>query len=129
MKKIILNIIILLAAIFLCTTAYAVTITVSGKIPINPDAIRSALAEKDSRFNTFDAEILIYSYSTGKSVYRLTKKGELDVKDETGEIEALIKFKGGSNKPLFIKGKGLDSASLSASIAEEVTKALTPFLP
>jgi hypothetical protein len=129
MKKIILNFIISLAAIFTCVKAYAVTVTVSGKIPINPESIKTALVEKDPRFTVFDAEILIYSYSTGKSVYRLNKNGEIDIKDEPGEIEALIKFKGSSRKPLFIKGKGLDPASLSASVVEETVKALTPLLP
>ena len=129
MKKIILTLIILSAALFPCSYASAVTVTVSNKIPINPESIKSALAAKDSRFTMFDAEILIYSYSTGKSVYRLNKKGDIDINDEPGEIEALIKFKGNSKKPLFIKGKGLDPASLSASVVDEAVKALTPFLP
>ena len=129
MKKIILTSILFLAAIFPCSYVYAVTVTVSNKIPIDPESIKKALAEKDSRFAAFNAEILIYSYSTGKSVYRLNKKGEIDITDEPGEIEALIKFKGNSKKPLFIKGIGLDTASLSASMVEETVKALTPYLP
>jgi hypothetical protein len=131
MKKIILNLVFFLAAIFPDSFASAVTVAVSEKIPLNPESVRTALVEKDQRFAAYDAEILIYSYSTGKSVYRLNKKGDIEISDEPGEIEALIKFKGpqSSKKPLFIKGKGLDSASLSASLVEEALKALTPFLP
>lgn len=110
---------------------FAVTVSTPAGIPLSSDKVKSAIVAKDARLAGFDAEILIFSYSTGKAVYSLAKNGELQVKEEQGEIEAMIKLKnakGAAQKPIFIKGKGLDAASLTESLAEAAVKALAEYV-
>jgi hypothetical protein len=113
------------------TASFAITVSAPSGIPLSPEKVKAAIVAKDARLSSFDAEILIYSYSTGKAVYSLAKNGDLQVKEEQGAIEAMIKLKtpaGKAQKPLFIKGKGLDADSLTDSLAEEAVKALAGYL-
>jgi len=113
-------------------SAGAIMVTKPAGIPLEAEKVKEALIAKEPRLASFNAELLIFSYSTGKSVYSLNKKGDLEVSEEQGEIEAVIKIRsanGGSQKSLFIKGKGVDAASLTESLVIEAVKALTPLLP
>jgi hypothetical protein len=128
MKKSIIVLILILVSI---GSVRAITVTNPSGIPLDAEKVKAALVAKEPRLASFDAELLIFSYSTGKSVYSLNKKGDLEVFEELGEIEAVLKIhpaKGGSMKSLFIKGKGGDAASLTESLVIEAVKALTPLL-
>jgi hypothetical protein len=110
---------------------FAITVSTPAGIPLSSEKVKNAIVEKDARLAAFDAEILIFSYSTGKAIYSLAKNGDLQIKEEQGEIEAMIKLKnpkGTALKPVFIKGKGLDAASLTESLAEAAVKALAEYL-
>jgi hypothetical protein len=129
MKKSITVLILFLVSI---ASVHAITVTKPAGIPLEAEKVKDALIAKEPRLASFNAELLIFSYSTGKSVYSLNKKGDLEVSEEQGEIEAVIKVrpaKGGALKSLFIKGRGVDAASLTESLVVEAVKALTPLLP
>ena len=111
------------------TPAFALTISVSKGVKIDPAIVRKALIDKDKRFESLNAEIVIYGCSNGKEVFTL-KKGELEMQSSLGEIQALVKFPNNPKikKAIFIKGKGGDAESLSKSLADDALSALSPYL-
>jgi hypothetical protein len=110
--------------------AYALTVNVSQGIPLTSENVRKALVDKDSRFSSLEAEILVFGYSTGKEIYNLAGNGELQMKTEPGEIQGLVKFKNATKlkKAIFIRGKGSDPDSLARSLADDALRVLGPYL-
>jgi len=116
--------------ILLQIPAYALTISVSQGIPLTTENVRKALVDRDSRFGSLEAEILVFGYSTGKEIYSLAGNGELQMRTESGEIQGLVKLKNATKlkKAIFIKDRGSDPESLARSLADDALRVLGPYL-